>query len=449
MKYDLCVIGGGPGGVRAGRLAAQAGLRVVLVERGPLGGTCVNLGCVPKKLFVYASHYAEDFADARAFGWDLGTPRFDWTVLRRAKDAAIQRLNGVYARLLAEAGCQVVNGTARVETAQEVAVGPDRLHARHLLIATGGRALRPEIPGAEHGVVSDDIFHLDALPARAAVVGGGYTAVEMACILLGLGVAVTLVLRTDTPMRGFDDDLRHALLRVLTQRGMTILPGRETVAIEREGEVRRLCFADGGGLDADLVLFATGRAPYTTGLGLEALGMPFSPTGAIPVDERYQSPVEGIGAVGDVLGRAGLTPVAIAEATAFVAHLTGSSAEDVDYVGIPTAVFSQPPMAAVGLSEAAARAAGHRLRIFHNEFRALRTAISGRQDKSLVKLVVDADTDRVLGAHLLGPEADEIIQGFAVALRSGATKRDFDRTLAVHPTLAEEFVTLRVPVRED
>lgn len=449
MKYDLCVIGGGPGGVRAARLAARAGLRVVLIERGPLGGTCVNLGCIPKKLFVYAAHYAEDFADARAFGWSLGTPTFDWSVLRSAKDAAIQRLNGVYARLLAEAGCRVINATARLQTAQEVVVGEERIHARHLLVATGGRALRPDIPGAGLGVISDDIFHLDALPPRAAVVGGGYTAVEMACILLGLGVAVTLVTRTDTPMRGFDDDLRHALAHVLAQRGMTLLPGRETLAVEHAGAVRRLRFGDGSQLEAELVLFATGRAPYTAGLGLEALGMPLSPTGAIPVDDRYQSPVPGIGAVGDVLGRAGLTPVAIAEATAYVAHLTGASTEGVDYVGLPTAVFSQPPMASVGLSEEAARAAGHRLRIFRNEFRALRTAISARAEKSLVKLVVDADTDRVLGAHLLGPEADEIIQGFAVALRCGATKRDFDRTIAVHPTLAEEFVTLRTPVRED
>jgi glutathione reductase (NADPH) len=449
MKYDLCVIGGGPGGVRAARLAGQAGLRVALVERAALGGTCVNLGCVPKKLFVYASHYAEDFSDARAYGWSFDPPTFDWMTLRRAKDAAIQRLNGVYARLLAEAGCHVIQGEARLETPREVAVGPERLHARHVLVATGGRALRPDIPGTEHGLISDDIFHLDALPPRAAVVGAGYTAIEMACILLGLGVQVSLVMRGDLPMHDFDDDLRQALVHVLAGRGMRILPGHETVAIEREGELRRLRFAEGDALEAEMVLFAIGRAPLTEGLGLEALGMPLAPSGGIPVDDRYQSPVEGIGAVGDVLGRMALTPVAIAEATAFVAHLTGASTEGVDYDAIPTAVFGQPPMASVGLTEAAARAAGHRLRIYRNEFRALRNAISGRREQSLVKLVVDAASDRVLGVHVLGPDADEVIQGFAVALHCRATKRDFDRTIGVHPTLAEELVTLRRPVRED
>ncbi len=444
-SYDLVVIGGGSAGVRAARMAATRGARVAIIEADRLGGTCVNVGCVPKKLMVYASAFAGAVTDAAGFGWQVSEAEFDWQRFIAAQDAEIRRLNGVYQRLLERTGVDVIDGRARLESARRVTVDDRTLEADNLVLATGGRPFVPDVPGAGFGVVSDAVFSLPELPRRLAIVGGGYIAAEFAGIFAGLGVEVTLIYRGPLFLRGFDNDIRASLATEMTRRGIEL---RFNVDIDRleavDGGVM-VAGRDGESFTADLVLWATGRVPCTSKLGLEEVGVDLDPNGAVVVDELSATSVDGVWAIGDCTDRMALTPVAIAEAMALVETLDGNPTA-VDYANIPTAVFSQPPAATVGLREDEARAAGHAVDIYRSTFRPLAHTLSGREEHTMMKLVVDRETDRVLGVHMVGADAAEIVQGFAVALKTGATKRQLDATVGIHPTAAEEFVTMRRPV---
>jgi glutathione reductase (NADPH) len=441
--YDLITLGGGSGGVRASRMAAAFGARVALVEAAALGGTCVNAGCIPKKLFSYAAGFAADFHDAAGYGWRVPQPDFDWSALRVAKDREISRLNGVYAKLLGDAGVQLIAGRAVIRDAHTVEVAGRRLSAEHLLVATGGRAVRPDIPGAELGITSDEVFHLATLPRRALLIGGGYIAVEFASIFSGLGVETTLVHRGSQLLRGFDGDVAAVLTAELQRQGVRLVLEESPVAVTRDGGGLRLALASGRQLEADLVMFATGRSPNVGGLGLEAAGLVPNDRGAIAVDAHYRSAVPSVHAVGDVLGRVQLTPVAIAEGAALARTLFGGQPSTVNYDNIPTAVFSHPHVGTVGLAEEEARRRYADVKVYRSSFRPLKATLSGDAGKVFIKLVVDGASDRVVGAHMVGAEAGEIIQGLAVAMNCGATKAQFDATIGIHPTTAEEFVTLR------
>lgn len=441
--YDLITIGGGSGGVRASRMSAAHGARVALIESGALGGTCVNVGCIPKKLFSYAAHAASDFADARGFGWSAAGTQFDWKILLVNKDREIARLNGVYAQVLQDAGTRVIAGRARVVDAHTVAIGDQTLTGAHLLIATGGHAVKPDIPGAELGITSDQAFHLDALPRRVVLVGGGYIAVEFASIFNGLGVATTLVHRGGQLLRGFDEDLGRVLAEELVQHGIMLKFNETPIGLTRNGDGLRVSLVSGRSIDTDLVMFATGRVPNVAGLGLEAAGVKLAKNGAVQVDDFYCSSVPSIHAIGDVIDRVQLTPVAIAEGMALARTLFRNDPVMLDYANIPTAVFSHPHIGTVGLTEAKARESHGAVDVYRTRFRPLKATLSGSTERVFMKLVVARDSDRVLGAHMVGAEAGEIIQGLAVALRCGATKAQFDATLGIHPTTAEEFVTLR------
>ena len=447
FDYDLFVIGAGSGGVRCARVSAAAGARVAIAEERYLGGTCVNVGCVPKKLFVYAAHYHEDFADAAGFGWDVGASRLDWARLRDNKTREITRLNGVYRNLLEGRGVRILEGRARLLDAHTVEVLGERHTARHILIATGAWPFVPEFPGREHVVTSNEMFDLDTLPRRAVVVGGGYIAVEFAGILNGLGVRTTVAYRGAQLLRFFDADLGRALAIEMPQKGISLRLEAQISRIEKQGDGSlELHFADGGVEQTDLVLYATGRRPCTGQIGLEACGVRLSDTGAIEVDAHYQSSVPSIHAIGDVIGGPELTPLALAQGMALCSTLFQALPKTVSLENIPTAVFSQPSIGTVGLSEEVARERGSRVQIYTSGFRAMKNTLSGNPERTLMKLVVDADTDRVLGVHMIGPDAGEIVQGLAVALQAGATKAVFDATLGIHPTAAEEFVTMREPV---
>ncbi len=441
--YDLITLGGGSGGVRASRMAAAFGARVALVEAAALGGTCVNAGCIPKKLFSYAAGFAADFHDAAGYGWRVPQPDFDWPALRVAKDREISRLNGVYAKLLGDAGVHLIAGRAVIRDAHTVEVAGRRLSAEHLLVATGGRAVRPAIPGAELGITSDEVFHLATLPRRALLIGGGYIAVEFASIFSGLGVETTLVHRGSQLLRGFDGDVAAVLTAELQRQGVRLVLEESPVAVTRDGGGLRLALASGRQLEADLVMFATGRSPNVGGLGLEAAGLVPNDRGAIAVDAHYRSAVPSVHAVGDVLGRVQLTPVAIAEGAALARTLFGGQPSTVNYDNIPTAVFSHPHVGTVGLAEEEARRRHADVKVYRSSFRPLKATLSGDAGKVFIKLVVDGASDRVVGAHMVGAEAGEIIQGLAVAMNCGATKAQFDATIGIHPTTAEEFVTLR------
>lgn len=445
---DLFVIGAGSGGVRCARMAAAAGAKVAIAEERYLGGTCVNVGCVPKKLFVLAAHYHEDFADAAGFGWDPGEVQFEWARLRTNKDREITRLNGVYRTLLESRGVKIIESRARLVDPHTVEVGGECISARHVLVATGAWPYVPDFPGREHVVTSNEMFHLEHLPARAVVVGGGYIAVEFAGILNGLGVETTLAYRGDSLLRHFDADLGAALATELPRKGVSLRLGAEVQSIEKRsvGGLRVL-YADGSVQETELVLYATGRRPYSHGIGLEECGVELRPDGSIVVDDYYRSRVPSIHAIGDVIGGPELTPLALAQGMALVSTLFKAEPRTVPLENIPTAVFSQPSIGTVGLSEADARVKHGDIRVYSSGFRALKNTLSGNPERTLMKLVVDADTDRVLGAHMIGPDAGEIIQGLAVALQAGATKAMFDATLGIHPTAAEEFVTMREPVR--
>jgi len=447
---DLFVLGAGSGGVRASRMAARYGARVMVAEAGPLGGTCVNVGCVPKKLMWYAAHYRELLAAAGGFGWQVEGASFDWGRFRARKDAEIERLNDIYRNLLEASGVEIVEGRARLLDAHTVEVGGRRVRAEHVAVAVGGAPRRPAIPGAEHAITSDDAFFLDRLPPRLAIVGGGYIGVEMAGIFHGMGSRVTLLYRGELFLRGFDDELRSALAHEMRAKGIDLRFGVEVTAIERAASGLRLRLDDptGGGaeLEVDQVLYAIGREPRTAALGLEQAGVELDGRGAVVVDEYSRTSVPGVWAIGDVTDRVNLTPVAIHEGMCLAATLFGSEPQAPDHALIPTAVFSQPPLATVGMTEAQAKAELGHYECYCGRFRPLEHTLGESEERSLMKLVVDARDSRVLGAHMLGQHAPEIIQGVAIAVKMGARKQHFDATIGIHPTSAEEFVTLREPI---
>lgn len=450
FDYDLFVIGAGSGGVRASRMAASYGARVGIAEERYLGGTCVNVGCVPKKLFVYASHYQEDFHDAEGYGFDPVTPRFDWQRLRDNKDAEIERLNGIYGGLLEGAGVTLHDGRAELLDAHTVAIGAHTLRARHILIATGSWPFVPEFPGAELTVTSNEMFHLEALPKQAVVVGGGYIAVEFAGILAGLGVETTLIYRGSLFLRGFDEGIRRFVAEEIRKKGVNLRFETEVTRIEALADGRRRLHLSGhnsGALDTGLVLYATGRRPLVEGLGLEAAGVALDERGAIVVDDGFRTSAPNILAIGDVIHRFQLTPVAIAEGMAVAKALFRDEAVNMDYDAIPTAVFCQPNIGTVGPTEAEARQRYGHIKVFESEFRPMKHTMTGGSERTLMKLIVSAADDKVVAAHMVGPDAGEIIQGLAVAIKAGATKSHFDATVGIHPTAAEEFVTMREPVR--
>lgn len=447
---DLFVVGGGSGGVRAARMAAQGGARVVLAEAAALGGTCVNVGCIPKKLYSYAAHFADDFRDAAGYGWDVGTPRFDWRKLKANRAREIARLNTVYAGLLDGAGVQVVRGWATLADAHTVQVqtthGVKQWRAAHILLATGGTPTVPDFPGRDCVLTSDNMFDLEPFPRRLAVVGGGYIACEFASIFRGLGAEVTQIYRGEQVLRGFDHDIRTFFAQETRKHGIDLRVHTEVSAIARRADGLHLTLGHGHTLVADAVLYATGRVPNASGLGLDAIGVRQGKDGAIEVDDRFRTSVRSILAVGDVTARLQLTPVALAEAMVVVDQLFGSGQRSMAYELVPTAVFTHPNIGTVGLSEAQARVRHGAVRVFRSEFKSLKHTLSGNSERTLMKLVVDAASDRVVGLHMVGPEAGEIVQGFAVALKAGATKAVFDATIGIHPTAAEEFVTMREPV---
>ncbi|TBU97277.1 glutathione-disulfide reductase [Stutzerimonas kirkiae] len=448
--FDLFVIGAGSGGVRAARFAAGFGARVAVAESRYLGGTCVNVGCVPKKLLVYAAHYAEEFEQASGYGWNIEGAGFDWKTLIANKDREIQRLNGIYRKLLLDSGVTLLEAHARIVDAHTVEVEGRRYSTEHILIATGGWPSLPDIPGKEHAITSNEVFALDALPERVLVVGGGYIAVEFASIFHGCGARTRLLYRGEQFLRGFDQALRTHLQEELTRKGVELSFNSDIVRIDRQADGSLLAtLKDGGTLVADCIFYATGRKPMLQGLGLAQSQVELDQRGYIAVDEHYRTSVPSILAIGDVIGRVQLTPVALAEGMAVARRLfQPQEYRKVDYDGIPTAIFSLPNMATVGLTEEQAREQGYQVRVFQSRFRVMKLSLTESQERTLMKLVVDAETDRVLGCHMAGAEAGEIIQGLAVALKAGATKRMLDDTLGIHPTAAEEFVTMRTPLAE-
>ncbi len=446
MDFDLFVIGGGSAGVRCARVAAGHGARVGVAEARFWGGTCVNVGCVPKKLLVQAGEYGGWAEDARGFGWQIQKGPHDWAALIAAKDREIGRLNNIYLRLLEQCGAQAFEARARLLDAHTLEVGGTRMTAERIAIATGGHPDRPGIRGAALGIVSDDAFFLPRMPDRIAIVGSGYIAVEFAGIFSALGAGVDLIYRQPLPLRGFDADLRQASAEALGRQGIALHPGCLPARLEGAGEQRLLTISGGSTIRTDAVFFATGRRPATEGLGLEDAGISVNAAGAIRVNEHLQTSQPHIFALGDVTDRLNLTPVATAEGHALADSLFGGRPRRVSLENVPTAVFSTPPIATVGLTEEAAASCGP-VDIYLSRFTPMRHTLSGRSRVSLLKLVVDQASQRVLGAHMLGEDAPEIMQGLAIALVMGATKADFDRTIGIHPTAAEEFVTMRTRTR--
>jgi|GEM_PF-2137 len=453
FDFDLFVIGAGSGGVRAARFAAGFGARVAVAESRYLGGTCVNVGCVPKKLLAYAAHYREDFAQAAGFGWRVGEPRFDWAALIANKNREIARLNDTYRKLLLGSGVTLIDGHARIVDPHTVEVHGKRYSAAHILIAVGGWPSVPDIPGKEYAITSNEAFFLPALPRRVLVVGGGYIAVEFASIFHGLGAQTSLLYRRELFLRGFDLAVREHLRDELKTKGMDLRFNADVARIDKRTDGTLIAtLRDGSLLETDCVFYATGRRPMLDKLGLENTGVTLDKQGFIVVDYGYQTLEPSIHAIGDVIGGIGgrmpLTPVALAEGMALARRLFAPDEyRPLDYTLIPTAVFSLPNIGTVGLTTEAARQAGYEVTLFESRFRPMKTTLGGGQEKTLMKLVVDAKTDRVLGCHMVGPDAGEIVQGLAVALKAGATKQVFDETIGIHPTAAEEFVTMRVPVK--
>jgi glutathione reductase (NADPH) len=448
FDYDLFVIGGGSGGVRAARIASgEYGAKVGLAEESRMGGTCVIRGCVPKKLMVFASGFPEAIEEARAYGWDVTAAAFDWTAFRTKLEAELDRLEAAYRNTLKSAGVIVHDERAVILDAHRVRLASGaEFTTKHILVATGGRPFVPDFPGAELAVTSNEMFHLPALPKRALVVGGGYIASEFACILKGLGVAVSQFYRGAQILRGFDDEARGHVSNAMRAGGIDIHCGTDVMRLEKTETGIRAVATDGTEREFDLVLYATGRRPNTTGLGLEALGLELGRTGEIPVDAYSQTAVPSVFAVGDVTGRINLTPVAIREGHAFADTVFGAKPTTFDHQLVASAIFTQPEMGSVGLSEEAAKAQ-EPIEVYSTAFRPMKTAFAGKPDRVLMKLIVSQATRKVLGCHIVAPEAGEMIQLAAIAIRMGATKEDFDATCAVHPTMSEELVTMRKPVR--
>lgn len=445
---DLFVIGGGSGGVRAARIAAEYGAKVMVAEEYRMGGTCVIRGCVPKKLMVYASHVRHDIDDAAGFGWSIPSATFDWPTFIRAKDKEIARLEAAYATNVEKAGAKVVKTRAVFEDAHTLLLGTgERVTAKHVLIATGGAPNHGAvIPGIEHVISSNEVFHLEQQPKRILIQGGGYIALEFACIFAGLGSAVTVVYRGDNILRGFDDDVRKHVRTEMEKAGITIITGCTVTKVDKHGSEFTSHLSSGSSVATDQVMFAIGRHPNVANLGLEKAGVAINPkNGGIATDGFSQTSVPHIYAVGDVTHRVNLTPVAIREGHAFADTVFGKRPVRVDHADIPTAVFTQPEVGTVGLTEAQARAQFTHVDVFKADFRPMKATISGSESRVLMKLIVDASTDRVVGCHIVGPEAGELVQVIGIAVKMKATKADFDATMAVHPTAAEELVTMRKP----
>ena len=444
--YDLFTIGAGSGGVRASRMSAAFGAKVAVAEERYLGGTCVNVGCIPKKLLVYAAHYGEDFSDAAGFGWTVSEPRFDWAKLIANKNKEISRLNGVYGKILDDSGVEIFDGHAEIEDPHTVTLDGKQITAKYILVAVGGWPAVPQFLGSEHAITSNEAFYLRSLPERVIIVGGGYIGVEFAGIFHGLGSRTTQLYRGKSFLRGFDDDIRTTLATEMLKRGVDLRFETEIRKIDKAGETLDATLSDGSVIEADQILYATGRLPKTRDLGLERAAVHMSETGAVLVDEYSRSNIESIYAIGDCTDRMMLTPVAIAEGMAVANTLFNDKPMRPNYLNVPTAVFSTPNCGTVGLTESEARARNFHVDIYRSFYRPLKHTLTGRDERTMMKLVVDQATDLVLGCHMVGPDAGEIIQGLAVALNCRATKAQFDATIGIHPTAAEEFVTMRSKV---
>lgn len=446
FDFDLIVIGAGSGGVRASRMAAARGVKVAVVEGAPLGGTCVNLGCIPKKLYSYASSFPGHFSSAQGYGWSEVSATLDWDLLKQNRAKEISRLNGVYANLLKNSGVELLQGWGKLTDSHTVQVGDKQFTAKYILVATGGWPFVPDIPGRELAITSNEIFDLVVFPKRLLVVGGGYIASEFASIFNGLGSHVIQLYRGEKILRGFDEDIRDFLTQEMLKHGVDLRVNNDVVRLEKVASGILATLKDGSSVEVDQVLYATGRTPKTAGLGLEQVGVALGKKGEILVDEHYASNVPSIYALGDVVGKLELTPVALAEAMTLVDDLFGDKQRKMSYDNIPTAIFTTPNAATVGLTEAQAREQYANIEIYRSTFKALKHTLTGKDERTMMKLIVDKDSDKVLGVHMVGDEAGEIIQGFAVALKAGATKAIFDSTIGIHPTAAEEFVTMRTPV---
>ena len=444
--FDFYVIGAGSGGVRCARMSASYGARVGVAEERDLGGTCVNVGCVPKKLFSYGSHFAGDFEDAAAYGWNVGPATLDWKRLIENKNREILRLNGIYRRILDNNNVTIHEARATLKDAHTLDVGGQIITADKILVATGGWPSVPDFPGKEHAITSNEAFFLEDLPRRIIIVGGGYIAVEFAGILHGYGSHVTQLYRGDLFLRGFDQDLRTHLASEMKKQGIDLRFNSNVASIEKNGDVLVVTLEDGSTLEADAVMYATGRVPNTRSIGLEELGVEMKRDGSIVVDDHFQTSVPNIYALGDVIDRYQLTPVAISEAMVLSANLFNGKNLDMDYADIPTAVFSHPNIGTVGLTEEEARGKYGDVDIYRSTFKPMKHTLTGRDEQILMKLIVDKASDRVVGCHMVGSDAGELIQGMGVALKAGATKAQFDATVGIHPTAAEEFVTMREAV---
>jgi len=448
FDYDLFVIGAGSGGVRAARMAASTGKRVAVAEERYLGGTCVNVGCVPKKLFVYASQFPELFDASAGFGWTVPQqPTLDWATLRDNKTAEIERLNGIYNSLIDNSGADLFDGRATIAGPHQVSVNGSLYSARTILVATGGWPYIPEFPGSEHAISSNEMFFLDELPKIAVVVGGGYIAVEFAGILNGLGVETHLVYRGPVLLKSFDREMAEKVAEGMVAKGINIHLNTEIDGINKTTESLSVSLNGKGNLNAGLVLYATGRQPNTAGLGLETTSVATASNGAILVDENFATADPSVYALGDVIDRVQLTPVAIQEAMVLVDHLYGEGQASIDYSNIPTAVFCQPELGTVGLSEEQARQEYPNIAVYISDFRPMLQTLGGGADRITMKLIVDTASDAVVGCHMVGEHAAEIIQGMGIALKAGATKAHFDATVGIHPSAAEEFVTMREKAR--
>lgn len=446
FDFDLLVIGAGSGGVRASRMAAAQGVKVAVVEAAPLGGTCVNLGCIPKKLYSYASSFPGHFSSAKGYGWSKVESHLNWNILKQNRAKEISRLNGVYGNLLKNSGVEHIAGWGALVDAHTVQVGERTYTAQYILVATGGIPMVPEVPGRELAITSNEIFDLPQFPKRLLIVGGGYIASEFASIFNGLGAHVIQLYRSEKILRGFDEDIRDFLSQEMVKHGVDLRVNSDVAKLEKTATGILVTLKDGTTEEVDQVLYATGRIPNTAGLNLGKVGVQVDARGRIVVDEHYTSTVPSIFALGDVVGRLELTPVALGEAMVLVDYLFGDKKRQMSYENIPTAIFTTPNAATVGLTEEQARQQYKDIVIYRSEFKALKHTLTGKNERTMMKLVVDKASDKVLGVHMVGDDAGEIIQGFAVALKAGATKAVFDSTIGIHPTAAEEFVTMRTPV---